>query len=97
MRKSLLPIASLASGLVGLYFFHSLREITTSSIEFERWASVIISNKTVLFFANLILIGLIGGYFSSKQRTPGRKLLVLVPTWIVIFAVGGILSKSSPL
>ena len=82
-------LITIIAAILGLWFLDSSLDITTAAAEVGRWRHVIISNKTILFFFNLIMIALIGGLISSrfKHRRVVRISIMMV-TWMLIYTVG---------
>ena len=91
-------ILTIAAAITAMLLLDNSLDITTAAAEAGRWREVIISNKTVLFFFNLILIGVVGGAISSRYKH--RKVLrlsIMVTTWMIIYTVGFGLSQITTL
>ncbi|KKN70509.1 hypothetical protein LCGC14_0429390 [marine sediment metagenome] len=86
LMKSILVVIA---GIAAIYLLETSLEITTAAAEVGRWKQVIVSNKTVLFFFNLIMIALIGGLISSQfKHRRVLRITVMMITWMVIYSVG---------
>ncbi len=71
------------------------KAVTTGSVELTRWDSIVISNKTFLFFFVLTAIGGFGGYLSTKVPKK-RKVYVLAATYALVFTTGYIMAQAQP-
>ena len=91
-------ILTVISGIAAILLLDSALEINTAAAEAHRWREVIVSNKTFLFFFNLIIIGVIGGYIGSKyKRRPKIRFTIMAITWFVMYLVGFGLSQITTL
>jgi hypothetical protein len=89
MTKFMIPIWILIS-LASISIVSGSRVLTD-------WSTLTVSNKSFLFFFNLMAIGAIGGILSSKVHTLPLKLIILLITYLLVFIVGFIMSKSLPI
>jgi len=80
-------------GWIGVAYF--AKEITTGAVELTRWNSLVISNKTALFFMVMMTIAGFGGYVSSKF-TGKKKTMILAITYSIVFITGYVMSKAVP-
>ena len=82
-------ILTIIAGITALFLLETSLEITTAAAEVSRWREVIVSNKTILFFFNLVMIALIGGLISSQfKHRRVLRITIMMVTWIVIYSVG---------
>lgn len=89
-----LPVAGCTAALVG--WIASIPTVTGAR-ELLFWNEIIISNKNFLFFFNAMLIAGFGGYLSSfYKHKPLIRVCILIMTWVVVFTVLFITSKSLP-
>jgi hypothetical protein len=86
------------SGIAAFFLLDQSLEINTAAAEAHRWREVIISNKTFLFFFNLMMIGAVGGFIGSKyKKQPKIRFTIMGITWLIIYMVGFGLSQITTL
>ena len=102
-RRNLITLVSrLLTLLVStLLIFISLPawRVNTGSLELIRWDTIILSNKTALFFFDLMAVAGIGGFIAYKYRKKGNKgmyVLTMLVTWILVLFFGFVLKNAMP-
>lgn len=79
--------------LVSAYF---ASKINTGAWELTRWDIHVLSNMTALYFGILMVVGGMGGYLASKQKTKRRKVIVNASTLTVVLLLANILGRFMP-
>jgi len=69
-------------------------ELVTGNMELERWSSHIRTNKTFIFFFNLIAIGGLTGYTSKRAKDKKRKIIVWLLGMILLYGAGYIMTST---
>lgn len=91
-------LLTVVAAIAAMWLLDNSLDITTAAAEAGRWREVIISNKTVLFFFNLILIGVVGGAISSRfKHRRVLRITIMMITWMMIYSVGFGLSQITTL
>ena len=82
--------------LVGLAASFLVHPLATGAEELVRWQTIVFSNKTSMFFLVLGMIGLLGGIYYGRAKTPRGKALVAIATSTIYLLVGWRISLLSP-
>lgn len=87
--EMLLTVLAGAFAVVAILLSEAAQDVNAAFAEADRWRHVIVSNKSFLFFFNLVIVGIAGGAIGSRFKHRKRvRFGIMIATWGVIWLVG---------
>jgi len=80
-------------GFVAAILVHPL---AIGAEELVRWQTIVFGNKTAMYFMILGMIGLLGGIYWDRTKSPWGKAMVALVTGAVYLLAGWRMSLMSP-